>query len=83
MPRTVDAFRRFPRLTEDFGVDRLRSAATSARREAGNGPLLARLIHEGLASALHLGRKYQFDEEHAVLTSKLAAQLFFAINLPA
>jgi exopolyphosphatase/guanosine-5'-triphosphate,3'-diphosphate pyrophosphatase len=29
-----------------------------------------------LASALHLGRKYQFDEEHAVLTSQLAAQLF-------
>ena len=27
-------------------------------------------------SALHLGRKYQFDEEHAVLTSRLAAQLF-------
>jgi len=29
-----------------------------------------------LESALHLGRKYQFDEEHAMLTSKLAAQLF-------
>ena len=29
-----------------------------------------------LESALHLGRKYQFDEGHAVLTSKLAAQLF-------
>ena len=31
---------------------------------------------EVLESALHLGRKYQFDEEHALLTSKLAAQLF-------
>lgn len=29
-----------------------------------------------LESAIHFGRKYQFDEEHAVLTSKLAAQLF-------
>jgi len=29
-----------------------------------------------LESALHLGRKYHFDEEHAVFTSKLAAQLF-------
>jgi exopolyphosphatase/guanosine-5'-triphosphate,3'-diphosphate pyrophosphatase len=29
-----------------------------------------------LESALHLGRKYQFDEDHAVLTSKLAAELF-------
>jgi exopolyphosphatase/guanosine-5'-triphosphate,3'-diphosphate pyrophosphatase len=29
-----------------------------------------------LESALHLGRKYQFDEEHAMLTSKLAAELF-------
>ena len=29
-----------------------------------------------LASAIHLGRKYHFDEGHAVLTSKLAAQLF-------
>jgi exopolyphosphatase/guanosine-5'-triphosphate,3'-diphosphate pyrophosphatase len=29
-----------------------------------------------LESTLHLGRKYQFDEEHALLTSKLAAELF-------
>ena len=29
-----------------------------------------------LESALHLGRKYQFDEEHALLTSKLAKELF-------
>jgi exopolyphosphatase/guanosine-5'-triphosphate,3'-diphosphate pyrophosphatase len=29
-----------------------------------------------MESALHLGRKYQFDEEHAMLTSKLSAQLF-------
>lgn len=29
-----------------------------------------------MESVLHLGRKYQFDEEHARLTSKLAAQLF-------
>jgi exopolyphosphatase / guanosine-5'-triphosphate,3'-diphosphate pyrophosphatase len=27
-------------------------------------------------SALHLGRKYQFDEDHAVLISKLASQLY-------
>ena len=27
-------------------------------------------------SALHLGRKYQFDEEHACLTAKLAGRLF-------
>ena len=27
-------------------------------------------------SALHMGRKYQFDEKHACLTSSLAAQLF-------
>jgi len=27
-------------------------------------------------SALHLGRKYQFDEDHGCLTSKLAARLF-------
>jgi exopolyphosphatase / guanosine-5'-triphosphate,3'-diphosphate pyrophosphatase len=27
-------------------------------------------------SALHMGRKYQFDEKHACLTSKLAARLF-------
>jgi len=27
-------------------------------------------------SALHLGRKYQFDEKHARLTSRLAARLF-------
>ena len=27
-------------------------------------------------SALHLGRKYQFDEEHACLTARLAARLF-------
>lgn len=27
-------------------------------------------------SALHMGRKYQFDEKHARLTSKLAARLF-------
>ena len=29
-----------------------------------------------LESALYLGRKYQFDEEHARLTSKLAVELF-------
>ena len=29
-----------------------------------------------LESAMHFGRKYKFDEEHAVLTSRLAAQLF-------
>ncbi|HEX7433335.1 MAG TPA: Ppx/GppA phosphatase family protein [Anaerolineaceae bacterium] len=29
-----------------------------------------------LESAMHLGRKYHFDEGHAVLTSKLAVQLF-------
>lgn len=29
-----------------------------------------------LESAQYLGRKYQFDEEHAVLTSRLAMQLF-------
>lgn len=29
-----------------------------------------------LESAMHLGRKYHFDEEHALLTSRLAAQLF-------
>ena len=28
------------------------------------------------ASALHMGRKYQFDEKHARLTSRLAARLF-------
>ncbi|HXD09873.1 MAG TPA: hypothetical protein VN653_07415, partial [Anaerolineales bacterium] len=27
-------------------------------------------------SALHMGRKYQFDEKHACLTAKLAARLF-------
>jgi exopolyphosphatase/guanosine-5'-triphosphate,3'-diphosphate pyrophosphatase len=27
-------------------------------------------------SALHMGRKYQFDEKHACLTSRLAARLF-------
>ncbi len=27
-------------------------------------------------SALHMGRKYQFDETHALLTAKLAARLF-------
>jgi exopolyphosphatase/guanosine-5'-triphosphate,3'-diphosphate pyrophosphatase len=27
-------------------------------------------------SALHLGRKYQFDEDHACLTAKLAGRLF-------
>jgi exopolyphosphatase/guanosine-5'-triphosphate,3'-diphosphate pyrophosphatase len=27
-------------------------------------------------SALHMGRKYQFDEQHACLTAKLAARLF-------
>src|ERR1041385_5418607 len=27
-------------------------------------------------SALHMGRKYQFDEKHACLTSKLAARLY-------
>jgi exopolyphosphatase/guanosine-5'-triphosphate,3'-diphosphate pyrophosphatase len=27
-------------------------------------------------SALHMGRKYQFDEKHARLTAKLAAQIF-------
>lgn len=27
-------------------------------------------------SALHMGRKYQFDEKHALLTSKLAARIF-------
>ncbi len=29
-----------------------------------------------MESAMHFGRKYEFDEEHAVLTSRLAAQLF-------
>jgi exopolyphosphatase/guanosine-5'-triphosphate,3'-diphosphate pyrophosphatase len=29
-----------------------------------------------LESALHLGRKYQFDENHAGITAKLAVQLF-------
>jgi Exopolyphosphatase len=29
-----------------------------------------------LESALHLGRKYQFDEEHALLISRLSAELF-------
>ena len=29
-----------------------------------------------LESALHLGRKYQFDEDHAGITAKLAVQLF-------
>jgi exopolyphosphatase / guanosine-5'-triphosphate,3'-diphosphate pyrophosphatase len=34
------------------------------------------LREQVLESALHLGRKYQFEEEHALLASKLAAQLF-------
>jgi len=29
-----------------------------------------------MESAMHLGRKYKFDEEHAMLTSRLASQLF-------
>ena len=34
-------------------------------------------------SALHMGRKYQFDEKHACLTAKLAARLFEQIQTAA
>ena len=44
MQRTVDAFRRFQHVVEDFGVYRLRAVATSAMREAGNGILLTERI---------------------------------------
>jgi exopolyphosphatase / guanosine-5'-triphosphate,3'-diphosphate pyrophosphatase len=38
--------------------------------------LPARRQEEAWESALHMGRKYQFNEEHARLTSRLAARLF-------
>jgi exopolyphosphatase/guanosine-5'-triphosphate,3'-diphosphate pyrophosphatase len=38
--------------------------------------LRPRLREQVWESALHMGRKYQFDERHARLTSKLAARLF-------
>ncbi|HSK89367.1 MAG TPA: Ppx/GppA phosphatase family protein, partial [Anaerolineales bacterium] len=38
--------------------------------------LHARRSEQVWESALHMGRKYQFDEKHARLTSKLAARLF-------
>jgi len=41
MLQAVDAFRRFKRVAEDFGVACLRAVATSAIREAGNGHVLA------------------------------------------
>jgi exopolyphosphatase / guanosine-5'-triphosphate,3'-diphosphate pyrophosphatase len=44
MQQTVDAFLRFKRVADDFGVTRLRAVATSAMREAGNGLLLAERI---------------------------------------
>jgi exopolyphosphatase / guanosine-5'-triphosphate,3'-diphosphate pyrophosphatase len=44
-------------------------------RELSRAPRLERR-EQVLESALHLGRKYQFDEEHAMLTSRLAVQLF-------
>jgi len=43
--------------------------------ELSRAPRLQRR-EQVLESALHLGRKYQFDEEHAMLTSRLAGQLF-------
>jgi len=45
MQHTVDAFRRFKRVTKDFGVYRLRAVATSAMREASNSHLLANRIY--------------------------------------
>jgi exopolyphosphatase/guanosine-5'-triphosphate,3'-diphosphate pyrophosphatase len=77
MQQTEDAFRRFKRVAEDFGVYRLRAVATSAMREAGNGHLLvdrifrlsgikvdiidsdeeARLIHQAVAHALDIKNK--------------------------
>jgi exopolyphosphatase/guanosine-5'-triphosphate,3'-diphosphate pyrophosphatase len=44
MLQTLDAFRRFQHVAEDFGVYRLRAVATSAMREAGNGALLVERI---------------------------------------
>ncbi|HET7376434.1 MAG TPA: Ppx/GppA family phosphatase, partial [Anaerolineae bacterium] len=44
MQHTVDAFRRFKRVTKDFGVYRLQTVATSAMREASNSHLLANRI---------------------------------------
>jgi len=44
MLQTLDAFRRFQHVAEDFGVYRLRAVATSAMREAGNGALLGERI---------------------------------------
>src|SRR5678816_1150160 len=45
MQHTVDTFRRFQRVAKDFDVQRLRAVATSAMREADNGPLLADRIY--------------------------------------
>ena len=45
MQHTVDTFRRFQRVARDFDVQRLRAVATSAMREADNGPLLADRIY--------------------------------------
>lgn len=45
MQHTVDAFRRFKRVTKDFGVYRLRAVTTSAMREASNSHLLANRIY--------------------------------------
>jgi exopolyphosphatase/guanosine-5'-triphosphate,3'-diphosphate pyrophosphatase len=77
MQHTVDAFRRFQRVAKDFNVQHLRAVATSAMREAGNGPLLAdriyreckikvdiidgdeeaRLIHQAVKDALDIRNK--------------------------
>jgi len=43
--------------------------------ELSNGPQLQRR-DQVWQSALHMGRKYRFDEKHALLTAKLAARLF-------
>jgi exopolyphosphatase/guanosine-5'-triphosphate,3'-diphosphate pyrophosphatase len=49
---TIDAFMRFRRVADDFGVIRLRAIATSAMREATNGDFLVdRIVN---SSGIHL-----------------------------
>jgi exopolyphosphatase / guanosine-5'-triphosphate,3'-diphosphate pyrophosphatase len=66
--RTVVALARFKRLAEDMGVSKLRTVATAAVRDAGNGPdFIARLAGIGLPVELLPGTAEASLAGHGVL----------------
>ena len=68
--RALTALSRFRRLAEDMGVASLRTVATAAVRDAGNGPgFIARLAAIGLPVELLPGREEASLAGHGVLAA--------------